>query len=125
VVEKLNRGTTLHADHVIVVFVIKQMLVTGNAVSQVDLSCEAAFHEDLHGAIHGRIADAGILLLDAPVDIFDTPVPFIIEERIQDQFAMRSHLQVSLPKVVGENLHFGPDRLHGPEDVGSIFTTSL
>ena len=85
----------------------------------------AAVGEKLHGAIHGGIADPGILLLDAPVNVFDTPVPFIIQEYIEDQFAMGSHLQVSLPQVVGENLHFGPDRLHGPEDVGSIFTTSL
>jgi len=124
-IEELDRSPALHTNHVVVMLVIEEVFVAGNTVCEVDLSREATLGEDLHGAIHRRVTDTGIEFLDGPVNVFDTPVTFMTQKCFEDQFAMRRDLQVSLPQVVGENLHLRVDRLHGPDDVGSIFTTSL
>ena len=42
-VEELDGGTTFHADHVIMMLVVKEVFVTRDSVCQINFSCQAAF----------------------------------------------------------------------------------
>jgi len=83
-----ERGAALHADHVIVVLVIEEMFVTGDAIGKVNLASQAALREEFHCSIDGRIADPGILGFDTPVNVFDAAMPFMVQEGFQNQFTM-------------------------------------
>src|SRR5436853_5700240 len=102
------------------------MLVAGNPIGQIDLSCQSTISKQLHGSINGGIPNAWIPLANGAIDILDTPVPFIANKVFQNKFAMRSELLFLLLEILQEDLHLGRDRLHGPTlGVGSSFRTSL
>lgn len=123
---KLDRCATAHADHVVVVIVIVEVLVPRNAVGQVDLASEAAVGEQLHRAIDRGIADARICFADTSIDILDAAVPFIADEILENQFPVRREFQLLLLEIVQKDLHLGRDGLHfGVILAGKSFKTSL
>ena len=127
---KLDRPPALHTDHVIVVFVVVEVFVSRNAIGEIDLPRQTAFHENLHGAIHRRVSDAGILLTHHAVDILHAAVSLMVQENVQDQLAVRRELELAFLQVIHEHLHFRSKDFHrllyGVGVVGgSSLTTSL
>src|SRR6187399_564650 len=110
----------------VVMGVIEEMLVAGNTVGEVDLASQTAFGQDFHRSVNGGVADTRIESLHTPVDVFDTPVAFVVQKCFKNEFAMRRDLQVSFSKVIGKNLRLGSGGLHGLAGVEPThFTTSL
>ena len=66
-----------------------------------------------------------ILLANDAVNVFDTPMPFILEKTVQDELSVRGQLELVFLQVLHKNLHLWSENLHGVGEGGSNFKTSL
>ena len=110
---ELNGFAAFHADHVVMMFVIEQMLIARNAVGEFDFARQSAAGHVLHHAVDGGVANAGIDILNAVINIFDAAVAFIIQECFEDQFAVGGEFELVRLQVIDEDLHFRLESLHG------------
>src|SRR5689334_1600746 len=102
------------------------MLISHDAVCQINLSREPAIRQKLHGPIYSCIANTRIALTNDPVNILDTPMAFIVQKRVENKLPMRCKFEFPGLQVLHEDLHLGSENLHGVGWLGgSSFTTSL
>src|SRR5262245_36366319 len=102
------------------------MFVAGNSVCEIDLTRQPAIGEQFHRPIHRRITDSRVLFADNVIDVFDAPVSFVLDEVLQNQFAMRSEFELLLFEVIEENMHLWRGGFHGGAvEAGMSFNASL
>jgi len=125
-VVKFDRVAALHADQVVMMLVVVQVLVSSDAICEIDLAGEPAIRKDLHRAIDCGVAHARIQLSNCTIDILNTTMPLVFEKRFEYELAMRSDLEFPILQVLQENLHFRRKRFHGAAWFGgNSLTTSL
>src|SRR5262245_8320257 len=103
-----HRALELHdlaaarAHQMIVVLVLD--LEARDTVVEVAFARETGLTEQLHGAIHRRIADVRVLLADALVELLARDVTLHAEEDLEDGLALTRVLEVVVLEVAGERL---------------------
>lgn len=91
------------------------VFVTRDAIVERHFAGETAFGQKLQGAINRRISDAGIFLLDKPVQLVGGQMVASFEKGAQDRIALRGLLeanifQVPMKDVLGLANHLTRDR---------------
>jgi hypothetical protein len=109
---KLDRFFALHADHMVVVLMIVEMLIPRDAVSEVDFTREPAVGQNLHRPIDCGISDARIMMSDGPIYILHASMAFIVEENIKNQLTVRRQFKLPALQVFHEYLHFRRKDFH-------------
>jgi hypothetical protein len=109
---KLDRFFALHADHMVVVLMIVEMLVPRDAVSEVYFTREPAVGQNLHRPIDCGISDARIMVADGAIYILHASMAFIVEENIKNQLTVRRQLKLPALQVLHEYLHFRHKDFH-------------
>src|SRR5262245_2493564 len=103
-----HRALELHdlpaarAHQMVVVLVLD--LEAGDTVVEVAFARETGLAEQLHRAIHGRIADVRILLADALVELLARDVPLHAEEDLEDGLTLTRVLEIVALEIAGERL---------------------
>ena len=101
--KELDDLATLGTDHVIVMLMFVVVFVVGDAVAKANFARESCFGEQLERAIDSRLADAGIFLLDQPVEIFAGKMSFGAQKNVENQVALSGALESLLLNVFEEN----------------------
>src|SRR5262245_26365354 len=102
------------------------MFVAGYTIREIHFTRQPAIGEQLHRPVDRRVTDARVLFAHNAIDVFDATVAFVLNEVLQNQFAMRSELQFLLFEVIEKNMPLWRDGFHGAPAAGGIsFNTSL
>ena len=96
--------TALQADEMIVVFVFQ--FVAHDAIIEVPLLCKTGFDEELHGAIHRRVPDAGMILPNPAVDLFARRVALGRQKHIENRIPLARMFEALLLQKTGESVLF-------------------
>ena len=121
--KKLDRAAAFGANHVVMAAAIVLMLVAGNAVVERDFAGQAAFRQQLQSAVHGGVADTGILLLYQAVQFVDGKMVAGFEKGAENGIALRSLLQADALEVAVQDILGLAHHLAG--DAGLIIDTLL
>jgi len=111
--EEFDRTAAIRTHHVVMAAAVVLMLVTRNPVVKRDLAGQAAFREQFERAVHGGIADAGVLLLDQPMEFIGREVIASFEKGAQNRVALGRLLQAHALQVAVEDLLGLADHLAG------------
>ena len=91
------------AHHVMMAAAVVLVLITSDSVVKSNLAGQAAFGQQLEGAIHGRISDARVLFLHQAVEFVGGKMIAGIEEGAQDGIALSGLLQAHSLEVAMKN----------------------
>src|SRR5690348_11241949 len=95
------------ADEVVVVVAVQRRLVAGLRALEVPRRGEAGVGEDLHGAVDGGGADAGVALLGLLHQLVHAQVAALGEEGVDDQVALPRRLETARGDPGGQPLSSG------------------
>jgi len=109
---ELDRTSTLHAHHMVVVFVIVKVLVTRDPVGKINFAREAEIHQNFHRAIYSRVSDPWIMFTDDAIDVFHASMSFVIKKYIEDQLTVRRQLESPALQVFHEYLQLRRKDFH-------------
>ena len=104
VVLELDDAVARGADQVVVVLVVAGLrgLVLGGTVAEVVLVRDAGVHEQLHGPVDRRVADARVELPRLREQLVDGDVLLPGQERLEDRLPLSRQLEALAPHVVGQ-----------------------
>lgn len=111
--KKLNRVTTLCANHVVMAAAVVLMFVTGDAVVEGDFAGQTAFRQQFQRAVYGRIADARIFFLHQTMKFVGREVITGFEKRAQNGISLTGLLQADALQVFVEDILGLPHHLAG------------
>ena len=93
------------ADQMIVVFVLD--FIARDAVVEMALGGEPRLHQELHGAVDGRVSNIRVLGADRLIEVLTRHVALRLEECLKNQLALLRLLEMILFEVGGQCLQLG------------------
>ena len=121
--KEFNRTAAAGADHVVMAAAIVLVLVAGNAVVEGDFAGQAAFGQQLQGAVDGGVADASVSFLYEPVQFIRGEMVAGFEEGAENGVALGCLFQTDAFEMPVEDLLGFADHLAG--DGGLIIDALL
>lgn len=100
--EELDGISTDRANHMVMRSAVQAVLVSRDPVVKVDFEGEAALNKKLKCAVHRRVADAGIVLSNKPMQLLDAQMIARGEEHIENALAFSALLEALFAKMTGK-----------------------
>jgi hypothetical protein len=121
--KEFDRTATTGADHVVMAAAVVLVLVAGDAVVEGDFAGQAAFGQQLQGAVDGGVADAGVSFLYEAMQFIRGKMVAGFEEGAKNGVALRRLLQADALEMPVKDLLGFADHLAG--DGGLIIDALL